>query len=160
MIEIPISKANLLKLLNTLRKEDENELIAIYGDSYKRKFINICLKIKNYIYFLADDKSNPIAIGGAVQRKINNVNCAQVWLISSIYSLNYSFSLAKYISHKIAFFKNKFDVLFNYIYKSNFESIVWLKKFNFSFHSCNDINYKLFYFINGGVNFDFRCFAG
>ena len=56
-------------------------------------------------------------------------------------------------------FKKNHDILFNVIYKSNYDALKWLAKCGFKVLDLNNKNYKLFYFTKGGINFDLRYIA-
>ena len=64
-----------------------------------------------------------------------------------------------YVKNKLECFKDDYDFLFNFIYKSNFEFLKWLKKADFEIVDNNE-NLKLFYFSKGDINFDLRYITG
>jgi len=148
MKEIKINEENIIKFIDNLRIQDKEELIYTHGKKYKQKFIEIIFKLDDY-YFLSYCNI-PIAMGGVVN--LNN-NKGQVWLLSTNEEYKHRFYLYKYIKNKINLFKNSYDFLFNYIYKSNFEALKWLTKFDFKFKNTENTDFKFFYYIKG-ENFD------
>lgn len=145
---IEINEENLLEFVNNIRLEDEKELEYVFKDDYKKQFINIALSLKNdkNSYFLADDNNIPIAIGGVCFVQSYKRKVGQVWLLCSKEAYKYRFFLYKYVFNKIALFKKQFDVLFNYIYKSNFEALRWLKKAGFKTIELENKDFKMFVF--------------
>lgn len=151
MREIEINKENLNLFLNNLRENDREELIYFLGKDYKKCFVDFLLNNKKETYFLSY-KSSPAAIGGAY----NNKSCTQVWfLCAKKYDKKF---LYKYIKNKFEKLKQKYDTLYNFIYKSNFSSLNLLSKFGFKVVDTNNPDLKLFYLTKGG-NFDLRYFA-
>lgn len=158
MIEIEINEQNLFKFISNIRQEDWQELNYFIKDNLIQNFIDICLRNKQNSYFLASD-STPIAIGGVCDYHFVDLKVGQIWLLCANGFEKEQIYLYKYVKNKISCFCDKYDVLFNYIYKSNFNALKWLKRMGFS--SCelknNDLN--LFYLIKEGVYFDIRCFT-
>ncbi len=148
---IEINEENLAKFLNDIRLEDEEELERIFKDNYKKCFLDIAFELKNdkNSYFLADENDAPIAIGGAYQIQSDKKKIGQIWLLSARKSYKRRFFLYKYVKNKISFFKKEFDILFNYIYKSNFDALKWLKNFGFRTQDLENPDFKMFYFDKG-----------
>lgn len=153
MIEIEVSKENLEKFTQDLRKEDKEELEQTFKESWKRNFIDICLKEEN-IWFLADEKNNPCAIGGIQleNKEKNKPKKGRIWLICANNVRKNHIYLFRYIINKIKSFKEKCDILYNSIYKTNFGILKWLKKYGFKVIDIND-KIKFFYFTKE-ENFD------
>lgn len=146
-----IPNENNLKLfLKDIKKEDKLELIHTYGEDFENIFIKTILEdIKDSdIYFLTHN-FKPVAIGGAVKLK-ENPDVAQVWLLCTNNIQNHKLYLYKYIKSKIELFKKKYSILFNYIYKSNFSALLWLKKYGFKSIDLENEDFKFFYFSKGG----------
>jgi len=153
---IEVNKSNLKLLLNNLREEDKVELKNAYQKNYKNKFIKITLET-NEKYFVGDDNFFPLAIGGVEQTANEYYKIGQVWLISSNRFNKNNIKLIKFIKDKIEDFKENYEILFNTIYKSNYDSLKWLKKCGFNVLEFEDNkDYKLFYFTKGGIDFDLR----
>lgn len=151
MKKLKINQKNLELLLDNLRKEDENELIASFGKNYKKIFVKTVLKHKKSSIFLSDENAFPLAIGGIIK---TNKNYSTPWLISSKEFKNHQKEILKYVFHKLNEYIEENNILFNYIYKSNFKALKWLKKFGFKTIDMNE-NYKIFYYIKG-ENIDIR----
>ena len=142
MNEITVNEENLIKFLSKIRKQDKEELIYFLGNNFKSKFINIVLS--NFTETtLLEYNSIPACIGGIYKDAYG----AQVWLLcSDNYDKKYLF---RYIKNKLKLFQNKFDFLYNYIYKSNFSSLKWLQKCGFKVEELKNPNIKLFYYQKG-----------
>ena len=138
MREIEINKNNLNLFLENIRDKDKEELIYFFGKNYKKYFINFLLKNNKETYFLSY-KSIPCAIGGAYKDKKG----AQVWLLcAKEYDKKF---LYKYIKEKFNKIKQKYNILYNFIYKSNFSSLNLLLKLGFQIIETNKPELKLFY---------------
>ena len=157
MKEIEINKENLIKLFDNLRKDDLYELKATFKNNIKRNFVKICLENKD-TYFIADDNGSPLAIGGIKIFYIKNFLVGQVWLLCSNDVSKNRLSVLKYVKDKIDEFKLECDILFNFIYKSNFNFLKWLQHAEFEAVPVNK-NFKLFYYKKGGIDFDLRYFT-
>ena len=139
MNEIELNNTNLKKFVENLRKQDKEELKYFLGNNYKNKFITFILNNKTDTYFLSYNLQ-PACIGGAFKDKCG----AQVWLLCTD---NYDRKfLLKYLINKINLFKDKYGYLYNYIYKSNFKFLKFLKKQGFKVINTNNPNVKMFYF--------------
>ena len=68
-------------------------------------------------------------MGGIEGKK--SVAC--VWLLTTNEFINNKLKLAKEISKQIELASNKFEILYNFIYCSNFQAKKWLKKLGFDF---------------------------
>ena len=159
MIEIEVNKENLKKFIKNIRKEDRTELEFSFKNKWKEKFIEICLNEKN-IWFLADKYNIPCAIGGIQYENtdINSVKRGRIWLICANNFKNNRIYLLRYIKNKIEQMKLSSDILYNYIYKTNFRFLKWLKKIGFKTLNVNQ-DIKFFYFIKED-NFDTRYITG
>ena len=151
MIEAEITKDLLVAFLNDLRKEDKLELDEFFKNNTLDDFLNICLEDKNLTYFLLDDNKKPLALGGAY--KVND-KVARVWFLATNQIKKSKIALYKYVLNKILFFKKQFAFLYNFIFKSNFSSLKWLKKAGFQVLDLDVPDYKLFYFNKGDNCFD------
>jgi hypothetical protein len=157
MIEIEPDVKFLEEFLLALRPEDKEEINAVSSCDFKNEFFKICLERDKYTYILKSDNKKPLAIGGAKQTKIKKV--ARVWLLTTN-EFNFSKKkLYKYVIEKIELFKQDFDVLYNFIYKTNFKSLKWLKKCAFREREIGIQDYKLFYYMKGDLCFDLRYFT-
>jgi len=142
---LEITKENLEKFIEIIRPEDKEELVYFYKEKYKEFFLKIVLQNKDKTYLIADAFNNPVSIGGVVEKNYENKKCGQIWLIGTIYQKKNKIFLFKVIKEKMLKYFKEYDVLFNFIYKTNFTSDIWLKKFNFKFKKTKNIDFKLFY---------------
>lgn len=157
MIEAQLDDKLLDEFLNTLRKEDKIEIDALADKNLKKDLFEISKDKNGYFYFLLSNNQKPLALGGAKQMK--NPKIAKVWMLCTDELEKNKVHFYKYVKNKIEFLKTKFDVLYNFIYKSNFSSLVWLKKCGFKELTLTNSDYKLFYFVKGGIEFDLRYFT-
>lgn len=158
MIELEFSEENLNTFLLNLCAEDKVEIDALSNISFKDELFKLCLNNKNkYTYFLADDEKQPLALGGAYV--IDDTKSARVWLLSTNFLNKNKKSVYGYVLNKIDFFKTEFDFLYNYIFKSNFSSLKWLKKCGFKIVDLKNPEYKFFYFCNKENEIDLRYFT-
>lgn len=159
MKEIILNDYNLNNFILNLREQDKLEINALSNISFKDELFNLCFNNDNkYIYFLGDDDNNPLALGGAYLE--NNLKSAKVWLLATSFLKYNKKSVYKYIFEKVTFFKNEFDFLYNYIFKSNFSSLNLLEKCGFKIVDLKNPDYKFFYFCNKENEIDIRYFTG
>ena len=159
MINIEKTGATLAILFENMRSEDKSELEYFFKSNTKEKFIDICLDDKNDTYILGLDNKTPLAIGGVYTHYIEDYKFGQVWLLCANAYQKRKLCLYKYIFEKIKTFLCEYDILFNFIYKTNFSAITWLKKMGFSFVELNNKDFRLFYLKKGGFEYDLRYFT-
>ena len=157
MKEIEVSCYNLNRFFDDIRSQDLDELNFIFKTNIKENFLRICLENKD-TYFLADDLSFPLAIGGIKIIPVKKILVGQVWFLCTNHMFNHKLAVLKYVKNKIIEFKKECDILFNFIYKSNFDFLKWLKRVGFKDLEFNK-DFKLFYCKKGGIDFDLRRFA-
>ena len=124
------------------------------------------MKSKGY-YILKE--SEIIAAGGIEDFKIEKFNSsgyktAQIWLLLSNKAKNHKQLIFKYVKKYLNCGFLKYDILFNFIYKSNFKALKWIKKctqkgFIFSIYNTLNPDLKLFYFKRGDIKIDSRYFT-
>lgn len=157
MIEAKPNYKLLKQFLATLRNEDKEEICALGCQNFEYDLFEFLDNNPKYTYFLLSKNKKPLALGGAKEASIPYV--AKVWLLTTNELKNNKLELYRYVKDKIELFKTKYDVLYNFIYKTNFNSLKWLKRAGFSELSLENQDYKLFYFIHGGKEFDIRYFT-
>ena len=144
-------------ILDNIRNEDKEELIAVYGNNWYKKALDSLTDKDFLVLYGIDSKNNtvPIAMGGFYE--VNNQECsvAAVWLLSSYFiELNKTLFVKEVFPLVIAA-KRKYEIIYNYIYKSNNSSKNWLKSLGFIFDNSASIKlnvkpgFELFYMING-----------
>lgn len=158
MIEKRINKKYLKLFLKNLRYQDRKELENSNINNFL-EFYKICTSPLSEIYFLVNKNDFPMALGGVYDVSKFGLKIGQIWLLSTPEIYKNKLAFLKYIKNKIDFFKNNYDVLFNYIYEPNFSFLKFLKANEFKILNTNKFDYKLFYFCKGDINFDLRYFA-
>lgn len=130
-------RKDILYILNRLRKEDKEELIAQFGKEWKKSALKRLKRAK--IIILKNSDSLPFAMGG-IEGK-NSVAC--VWLLTTEEVYNNKFKLISVIKKELLKASDKFEIFYNFIYKSNFEAKNWLKKAGFKFDHPNPKGIKV-----------------
>jgi len=144
--EIDITKENLSIFFDNLRYEDYLELANIYVVNLKENFISSVLSQKE-VYFLADYSNYPLVIGGLSSETAKK---ARVWLLFAKGFEKHRYEIFRYIKKKLVNYKRKYELLYNYVFESNFGILNWLKKQKFILVDTVLSTYKLFYFKKGG----------
>ncbi len=152
MIELLINRKNLNKFLNDIRKSDRDELFYHFGKKLRKKFIQTVKNTKN-TYFIGSDSGKPLALGGF--HKNNDDDVFLAWLLCTNEAKNNKYELYKYIKAKVDKYKEKCSFMFNYIYKSNYDSLKLLSALGFSIVDLTCEDFKLFYYTKGN-SFDTR----
>ncbi len=132
-------------ILNNLRDEDEAELKALWGDNWYKETLK-SLKNKDILILWGFNLQHiliPIAMGGVEEMFEKNSKIACVWLLSSKFVNGNKHILTKYLKKTIEIASEKFEVLYNYIYHTNYEAKLWLKKLGFSFNNPNPEGIKI-----------------
>lgn len=138
-------------ILDNLRKEDKEEIIELWGDNWKDKFIKNTMSTE---FLILTNNNIPIAMGGIVSISNSQLRIACVWLLCSVYVKNHKILLLRTIKKHIDIASSEFDILYNYIYKLNFEAKKWLKNLGFKFDNPSPPNlevregFEFFYKLN------------
>ncbi len=135
MIKNIQSKQDIVYILENLRKEDKEELIALHGKHWKEKILSdlegqtiLCL------YFLTEKNEEiPLAMGGFFEQFLEEPSIACVWLLSTNIVKQYKKFFMKELSKEIDKASKKYSIMYNFIYKSNYEAKKWLRIFGFRF---------------------------
>ncbi len=132
-------------ILDNLRDEDLIEVQHLWGPSWKEKILETITN-QDVIFAYGQDyfgDNVPIAMGGFCKLEDGKYRIACVWLLSTKYISINSISFMKQI--KEHFFANewKYDILYNYIYKSNKKAKRWLYKLGFSFDNPRPLQLNL-----------------
>ena len=143
-------------ILNNLREEDLEELVALWGLNWKEKVIFSIKKLKVKFAFGRDECGNiiPIAMGGFQKISEENPKIACVWLLSTKYIQSNKLSFMKVLRTHILASEKEYRILYNYIYKSNKKAKEWLLKLGFCFDNPkpNGLNvsegFEFFYKVN------------
>jgi hypothetical protein len=135
MLKVSENEAEALFVLNDLRDEDKCELKALYGRNWKKKTL-LSIKDKKFYVLYGYNKekqSVPVAIGDFCQIFPEDSSVACVWLLTS---KNIYRNKLLFLREFIPLFKRRsleYDIMFNFIYKSNIQAKRWLQKFGFKF---------------------------
>lgn len=154
MIKNIENKKEILFILNNLRQEDKQELKALWGKHWKQ-FAFESIQDKDGLVLYGNNyqgETVPIAMGGIYNLSGKSCSVACVWLLSTVFVYNNRHIFMKTIRKEILKASKKYDILYNYIYKSNYEAKTWLKKLGFSFNNPNSILIKP----NKGFEFFYR----
>ncbi len=122
-------------ILENLRKEDLNEIKALWGRNYKQKVFESINNTDYLILIGVNDKTEkiPVAIGGFYEVYKDNPNIACVWLLSTKYIKYNKKEFFSALKKQLEYAETKYFVMYNFIYKENFEAKKWLRKFGFKF---------------------------
>ncbi len=135
MLKKSDKKSEILFILDNLREEDRIELEVLYGKEWKNETLITLSDKKCYILYGKDSNNNliPIAMGDFFEIFPSDDSIACVWLLTTkyIYANKHLF-----YKHFIDLFNKKckkYNIMFNFIYKSNYQAKKWLQKLGFKF---------------------------
>lgn len=117
-------------ILENLRRQDLEEVQAIWQDKWKEEALKSLENSKTLVLF---SKKVPIAMGGFVPIRDKDIKIAVVWLLCSYLVSGNKTLLYKTLKKEVLKAEKEYDLMFNYIFKSNFEAKNWLKKLGFKF---------------------------
>lgn len=128
-------RSNCEFILDNLRDEDLKELEVVWQDNWREKVLASLDKTEVLFAFGNDEFGDkvPIAMGGFYELFEKNSKIACVWLLSTKFVYKNKMALMKVLKHQISTAGKKYDVMYNYIYKSNKQAKHWLKKLGFKF---------------------------
>lgn len=132
-------------ILSNLRDEDREELENLFGDNWFNRTLD-SLKDEKFLILYGQGNGNgrvPVAMGGFYDIKNEQSAVACVWLLSSRYVSQNKTALMRVLKNQLYANSSKYDVLYNFIYKSNKGAKLWLKKLGFSFDNPNPKEIKL-----------------
>lgn len=135
MIKNIKSKSDIIFILDNLRCEDKEELFALFGENWKEQTIED-LKGQNILclyFFNEKNEEIPIAMGGFYEHFLEEPTIACVWLLSTVFVRKNKTLFIKDIKQQIDKASKKYSIMYNYIYKSNYEAKRWLRMFGFRF---------------------------
>ena len=121
-------------ILNRLRKEDKEEIKAVFGKHWKKKSIENLIHTDFQILLGKTKNGNiPVLMGGAWAVDKNNPAVATVWMLSTPEIEKHQNSFLKELKKEIKYYDEKFAITFNHIYKSNTLAKRWLKWVGYRF---------------------------
>lgn len=145
MIKEYKNESEIIFILENLREDDKQELIALYGENWLTETLND-LKYRNFYVLYGYDydfKLVPIAIGGFCECFENDKTIACCWLLSSFYIQKNRILFFKSVKRQIKDAEKKYKILYNFIHKTNFSAKKWLKKFGFKFDNPKPNNIEI-----------------
>ena len=154
MVKVTKNKKHFESILDNLRQQDLEEVQALWKENWKDEVLKSINGQKTLVLF---EKNIPIAMGGFVPIKDKNLRIAVVWLLCSCSVYSNKSLFYKVLKDEIKKAENKYDVMFNYIYKSNFEAKNWLKRLGFQFDNPRPLSlniiedFEFFYKVKEGV---------
>ena len=121
-------------ILDNLRKEDKDELLAIYGNNYKQKVMDNIMKTEFYVLLgKTKDKDIPVVMGGIWEVIPNNPHIGGAWLLSTDKVKNHKMTLLRELRKEVEAADEKFILTYNLIYEENKEAKKWLKWLGYRF---------------------------
>ena len=132
-------------ILSNLRDEDREELESLFGDDWYKRTLD-SLKDEKFLILYGQGNGSgriPVAMGGFYDIKDKTSTIACVWLLSSRYVSQNKTALMRVLRNQLYANSSKYDVLYNFIYKSNKGAKLWLKKLGFKFDNPNPKEIKL-----------------
>ena len=135
MIKYVSEKSEIEFILSNLRDEDKEELENLFGSNWYEMSLE-SLKDEKFLVLYGYGNEHgqvPVAMGGFYE--VNNEPCkiACVWLLSTKYINKNKTAFMKALRNQMYLNSSKYDILYNFIYKSNHSAKLWLKKLGFRF---------------------------
>lgn len=153
MVKVTKNKKYFEYILDNLRTQDLEEVQAIWKNNWKKEVLKSIQGRKALVLF---SKNIPIAMGGFVLLKDKNIKMAIAWLLCSSFINSNKALLFKTLQKEIQKAEKEYDLIFNYIYKSNFEAKKWLKRLGFKFDKPKPTGLK----IKDGFQFFYKMKEG
>lgn len=126
------TKKDVLYILNNLRNEDKNELLALWGENWLELSYNNIINTSFQTLIGKNDKT-PVAMGGVWAINNEAPNSACVWLLCTREVKKYIKSVLGEIKKEILSADLKYDFLYNIIFTENKAAKRWLKNLGFKF---------------------------
>ncbi len=141
-----VSEINEIEfILSNLRREDKEELENLFGNDWYQKTLS-SLKDEKFLILYGQGNATgrvPVAMGGFYKVEDKSADIACVWLLSSRFISQNKTALMRVLKNQLYLNAHKYDILYNFIYKSNYGAKLWLKKLGFNFDNPNPKNIKL-----------------
>ena len=141
MIKKSKSRRKLKYILNNLREADRQEMFELYGANWYSKTLNSIMKT-DFVIGVSKRTGKPFAVFG---HKAEFEKYGIIFLLSTPEIENKKFSLVRSAGIEISKIEKQYDMIFNFIHKSNFKMLKLLEQLDFKFLECDRINYKFFY---------------
>ena len=132
-------------ILANLREEDRAELEHLFGAEWFQKTLDTLKNEKCLVLYGQGNGSSgrvPISTGGFYEIDTNGCKTACVWLLTTKFAELNKTALMRVLRNQLYLNGAKYDILYNFIYKSNYGAKLWLKKLGFSFDNPHPENIK------------------
>ena len=123
--------ADVSYILDNLRKEDLEELQALWGENWREETLNNIMNMDFEVLLGKTKKGEVPVVMGGIWEVGRGVGCA--WLLSTPEIKNHRHCFLRELRYEIEKSKSKFCLIYNFIYKENFEAKRWLKWLGFRF---------------------------
>lgn len=128
------NEKDVLYILDNLRQEDLEEVIAIHGENFKEKVFEQIMKTDFEILMgINSDNDIPVCMGGAWHLEQDEDGVGVVWMLCTDEIVNHKITLIRELKKEFKKYDEKFWFLYNFIYKKNFFAKNWLKWMGFKF---------------------------
>lgn len=145
MLKTDKNKEDYIFILDNLRDEDFSELKALWKSDWKTNTLKNLEHTDVLVLYGNDGKHNevPVAMGGFYDISAKNLRIACVWLLTTKFVKYNRKSLFLTLKSRIEQGEKDYDLMYNYIYKSNYKAKRWLSKFGFRFDNPRPVYLKL-----------------
>lgn len=118
-------------ILDNLREEDLEELLALWGASWREETLRNIMDTDFEVLLGKTKKGKKPVVMGGVWEVSEGIGCA--WLLSTPEVKNHRHCLLRELKRDVEKSKKKFKLIYNFIYKRNFEAKKWLRWLGFRF---------------------------
>lgn len=118
-------------ILDNLRYEDLSELQALWGENWREETLKNIMETDFEVLLGKTKKGKKPVVMGGIWEVQEGVGCA--WLLSTPEVKNHRHCLLRELKREVEKSKKKFSLIYNFIYKKNFEAKRWLKWLGFRF---------------------------
>lgn len=146
------NEADVKYILDHLRQEDLEEVIATHGEDYKEKVFDQIMKTDFDILMGINVEGDiPVCMGGAWHLESDEDGVGVVWMLCTEDIVNHKICLLRELKKEFKKYDEKFWFLYNFIYKKNEFAKNWLKWIGFRFDMTRPIglnipeDFELFY---------------
>jgi hypothetical protein len=126
------TKKDIKFILSNLRQEDKEELIAKYGDSWKKRTYSNIRNLGNDCLLALSAKKEPVLLYGIVPCE-NNIGVIWVLSVKNIENekINFLKQTKKFVNDNL----KKYSMLCNFVHAKNKSAIAWIKWLGFEIES-------------------------
>ena len=131
MLRIKKNIKDVSYILDNLRPEDLEELRALWGENWREETLKNIMNTDFEVLLGRTKKGNVPAVMGGIWEVKEGIGCA--WLLSTPEVKKHRHCLLRELRREIEKSKEKFFLIYNFIYEKNFEAKRWLKWLGFRF---------------------------